>query len=442
MPSIADDDLTPFGKEEDIEQLSDLVTQFEECALQVKCKLNKLEVVSFKAAQLPATLKMCFLQVKKLVQDENPDFDRSDNIEQAILDTTKECNSLIRELTKLKTEYFQATEAIVNRDLNFVRLQAVHHQTARLQNNSDRLQEAEPFFDEGMEKLTHMKERYEQFEQALFQTKLGQIVQLSQQCDLASGDIVTMRDQTAQTLQQIGRSAEAKQFLTKEHRALLSEIKLAISRAERKFQKSCNAFDALVHQRKWVVSREQESEEIVLKHKPVEMKAMVPQTKQLETLMETLKLTQQHLAKLQFIHEDTKKILFEVQTVGQKMHLFEKSLQHGLQEEFDKITRAVQEKAGVLTGELDELTSRLNSIEDKVPEMCISDQSLLFLNKEVNKNNEMVHAMIDNISAVLEDINEIKQNSKTRQNQDVYPEEVDKIKDFLKQVEKLEVGDF
>lgn len=327
QPMVVDDDLMGFGKdEEDIEQLCDLVTQFEEFALGVKARLNKLEVASFKAAQLPATLKICFQQVKKMIHDENPDFDRSDNIEQAILDTTKECNSLIRELSKLKTDYFQATDAIVNRDLNFVKVQAVHQQTTRLQNNSERLQQTEALFDEGMEMLNHTKERYEQFEQALFQAKLRQIVQLSQQSDLVSGDIATMRDQISHTMQQATRSAEGQQFLTKDHRALLSEIKLALSRAERKFQKTCNSFDVQSHHRKLVAAREQESEEVVLRHKPADMKAMVAQTKQLEGLIESQKMCQQHLVKLQIIYEELKKCHVETLTIGQRMHEFQKSL--------------------------------------------------------------------------------------------------------------------
>jgi len=78
-----------------------------------------------KANQLPSVLKMCFGQLKKLVYEENPDFDRKENIEQSILETTMKCNSMIRELTKLKAEYFQSTESIVNKDTNYLKIAQV-----------------------------------------------------------------------------------------------------------------------------------------------------------------------------------------------------------------------------------------------------------------------------------------------------------------------------
>lgn len=37
-----------------------MVTQFEEFAISVKAKLNKLEIVSMKSSELPSSLKMCF----------------------------------------------------------------------------------------------------------------------------------------------------------------------------------------------------------------------------------------------------------------------------------------------------------------------------------------------------------------------------------------------
>lgn len=113
-----------------------------------------------------------------------------------------------------------------------------------------------------------------------------------------------------------------------------------------------------------------------------------------------------------------------------------------MQEEFDQITRVVQQKAETLTGELDQLTTRLTTIEAKIPDMCISDISLLFLNKEVNKNNEMANGMIDGISAVLEDINSFRILFKSRQNQEVYLEEIDQAKDMLKRVERMEAQDY
>jgi hypothetical protein len=62
---------------------------------------------------------------------------------------------------------------------------------------------------------------------------------------------------------------------TKDQRALLSEIKLSISRNERKFQKACNQIDAQLNHRNFVTQKEELCEEIVLKHTSVDTKNMI-----------------------------------------------------------------------------------------------------------------------------------------------------------------------
>jgi hypothetical protein len=87
-----------------------------------KAHLNKLEIMSMKASQMPSVIKLSFSQLKKMMQDDDPKFDGQENMEQAIIDTTKQSNTMIRELSKLKNEYFQASQDIVNKDLNSVKL--------------------------------------------------------------------------------------------------------------------------------------------------------------------------------------------------------------------------------------------------------------------------------------------------------------------------------
>ena len=72
---------------------------------------------------------------------------------------------MIRELNKIKAEYFQITEGIVNKDLNSVRLAHVENQLVKLQNNSEKFTAKEKLFEDTIEHLKQAKERYDQFEQ-------------------------------------------------------------------------------------------------------------------------------------------------------------------------------------------------------------------------------------------------------------------------------------
>jgi hypothetical protein len=81
-------------------------------------------------------------------------------------------------------------------------------------------------------------------------------------------------------------------------------------------------------------------------------------------------------------------------------------------------------------------------MELKIADVCISDSALMFLNKEIKKYNEMINSINDSLVSINEDIINYKIQIKTRQNREVLVEEVDAVKEGLKQVERYEAQDF
>lgn len=113
------------------------------------------------------------------------------------------------------------------------------------------------------------------FEAQIFQEKYDQIQVASQNADLVCQNIQQTRTVIGQTIQDEKAALDQLSVTTKEQRALLSEIKLSISRNERKYLKGCNQIDAQLNNRNFVTQKEQLCEEIVLKHKSVDAKNMI-----------------------------------------------------------------------------------------------------------------------------------------------------------------------
>lgn len=140
------------------------------------------------------------MQLKKLVGEDNPDFDRKENFENAINESIKMANGKSKEFSKFKSDYFQVTEQIVNKDITTLKVSILKQSHSKLLKINKNLEDTGESIKQASEIVTDVRERFQNFEQSLFKSKNNQIFQISQKCEHLLAQISDLNSKIAELI--------------------------------------------------------------------------------------------------------------------------------------------------------------------------------------------------------------------------------------------------
>ena len=355
------------------EEMCELVQKFEETCYQVKKAINKMEKDTQTNTILGQTLKTCYQRLQKFLQNESPKFNDEERVEGKIHEANREATRTTKEFSKFKGDYFLVSEQVVNKDIGQLKMQAVKTQTGKLEKIAEKLKSVQSQSEMTVSFMSEVKEKYEQFEQGYFDDKNGAIRQIGQTIDRTDQSNLDIEQQIVDAFTDVRTKQKEVCPSTKEQRAKVADFNVKLARIDRRFQKTKVNNDKLTLQRSNLSKDEEKCEDITASITSQPIKGMIAQTTKLEVLIETCKDVTKHQIKQSAIEKELIQILNDIRELELLLDELIKTMQSGLQDEFEKLANRIIEISEKIGIDTEEQSQRLESFEHRISDITISD---------------------------------------------------------------------
>lgn len=152
-------------------QTMSVVKEFEKDYMKFKEHLNEHDIESLNADVIAKTLNHCYKYLKEYLYQDTPNFDK-EKMEQEIYNIMNEIKTTNKELNTLKGEFLSVSEAIINKDVNTLKLDQSKRALQKQKLVLDKFENCNNHIQCNKETVEKIEDHYFKFENKLFVSQI------------------------------------------------------------------------------------------------------------------------------------------------------------------------------------------------------------------------------------------------------------------------------